>query len=521
MLTLKLKITNISKENKEFISALQKQYSIAFRKMYRNIELIEDLDFIDEIISKHIHSNKACEYLTKEVIAFKERENKCKERIQKNIIQLHEKIKIEKRIKFKQKLQRKISSLNKSLNSNVVFGGRKLLKDITRQKILNPELYLKNKQKFKENRLLPVALYGETTRKGNRFFDLKELGNGNVIFKYENSKRKINISFYATPKQKETLKIIAWLCQQKEIPVTIKLTSTHISFTYDESRINGKWFNEKQLYKDIKNVTNKSERKTLISQAHREHEQRMFGTKIQNRYCGIDLNPKGIGYSICDKNEINNSIEGDFKIIKKGFIDFELLSEKNISPNKRKHELSIAIRNLFSELEHYKVCYFVVEELSINISNKDSGNKNSNRQINNIWCRTLIEQLSNKWCAFCGIKKNEINPAYSSFIGNINYNTFDPIAASIEICRRGMIKYIKGSKFLPSFHQGVITEVANATQMDYNELQSLNISSWKEMWKHLQLAKKSVRRAKKSNFLFQQNAQNKTEKSKVKTLLFL
>ncbi len=518
MLTLKLKITNINQEDKEFIISLQKQYSIAFRKMYRNIELIEDKNFIDEIISKHIHSNKAYSYLIKEVIAFKEREKSNKERINKNIIKLHEKLKNETKPNLKKKLQRKISSLNKSLNLNVVFGGRKLLQVITKQKISNPELYLKNKQKFKENRLLPITFYGDSASKGNRFFNLKELGNGNVIFKYENSKRKVNISFYATQKQKGILKIIALLCQQKEIPVTIKLTSTYICITYEESRISGKWFNEKQLYKDIKHVTDKTERKQLISQAHRDHEQRMFGIKMQNRYCGIDLNPKGIGYSICDKNELSSSLEGDFKIIKKGFIDFVKLSEKEVSSDKRKHELSIAIKNLFSELEHYHTCNFVIEELT-NISGKDNGNKNSNRQINNIWCRNLIAQLSDKWCSFYGIKKIEINPCYSSFIGNINYNTFDPIAASIEICRRGMIKYIKGGKFMPSFHEGVITNVSNITQMDYNELQ--NISSWKEMCKRLQLTKKSVRRANKNNYLFQQNAQNKTEKSKVKTMLFL
>src|ERR1035437_1508757 len=133
MLTLKFKITNINQEDKEFISSLQRQHSVAFRKMYSNIELIEDESFINEIISKHIRSSKAYEYLSKEVIAFKERDLKCKERISKNISSLKEKLKTEKNPRIKQKLQRKISSLISSLNSNVVFGGRKLLQDITRQ----------------------------------------------------------------------------------------------------------------------------------------------------------------------------------------------------------------------------------------------------------------------------------------------------------------------------------------------------------------------------------------------------
>lgn len=40
----------------------------------------------------------------------------------------------------------------------------------------------------------------------------------------------------------------------------------------------------------------------------------------------------------------------------------------------------------------------------------------------------------------------EVNPAYSSFVGNMSYDYFDPISASLEICRRGINKYIKGNK---------------------------------------------------------------------------
>ena len=517
MLTLKFKITNINQEDKEFISSLQRQHSVAFRKMYSNIELIEDESFINEIISKHIRSSKAYEYLSKEVIAFKERDLKCKERISKNISSLKEKLKTEKNPRIKQKLQRKISSLISSLNSNVVFGVRKLLQDITRQFKSNPDLYKTNKEKFILNRLLPLTFHGETARKGNRFFDLSQINEGKIIFKYENSKRKVNISFHpGTRSRIDVLNKLSFLCKQKEIPITIKLTTTHLFITYDENKLSGKHFDEKKFYKSIKHITNKDERRTLISEAHRAHEKQMFGTKIQNRFFGMDINPKGIGYCISDM--LSQSPTGEFKVIRKRFINLEFLSDKNISADKRKYELSIAMRNLFKELEHHQVCHFVMEELT-NISNKDNGNKSSNRQINNIWCRNLIAQLSDKWCSFYGIKKIEINPAYSSFIGNILNNTFDPIAASIEICRRGMIKYIKGGHFLPSFHQGVITEVSQITQMDYNELQS--VSSWKEMWKFLQLAKKSVRRAKKSDFLFEQQLQNRTEKSKVQTLSFL
>ena len=38
-----------------------------------------------------------------------------------------------------------------------------------------------------------------------------------------------------------------------------------------------------------------------------------------------------------------------------------------------------------------------------------------------------------------GILFKEINPAYSSFVGNLLFDYYDPIAASLEVARRGLI----------------------------------------------------------------------------------
>ena len=37
-------------------------------------------------------------------------------------------------------------------------------------------------EEFKEKRLYPIVFYGETSRKGNRFFDFKELSEGKILF---------------------------------------------------------------------------------------------------------------------------------------------------------------------------------------------------------------------------------------------------------------------------------------------------------------------------------------------------
>ena len=46
MITIVYKI-NVSDSDRELISSLQNEYSISFRKMYNNIELMKDNDFIN------------------------------------------------------------------------------------------------------------------------------------------------------------------------------------------------------------------------------------------------------------------------------------------------------------------------------------------------------------------------------------------------------------------------------------------------------------------------------------------
>ena len=52
-----------------------------------------------------------------------------------------------------------------------------------------------------------------------------------------------------------------------------------------------------------------------------------------------------------------------------------------------------------------------------------------------------------------------MNPVYTSFIGNILYDKFDPINAAIEIGRRGMIKFIKGNKLYPELTDTILDTV--------------------------------------------------------------
>jgi hypothetical protein len=134
MLTLKLKYIS---NNQQYINKFNYQYTGAFYKIYNNPELASDTNFINNILSntqldKSFYDNcledvktKLTQYQT----ILKKRVNKINE-IEK-ILNNNEFItKKEKRYKFK--LIKKFRILKRNLNKNITFGGKTLLRNITK-----------------------------------------------------------------------------------------------------------------------------------------------------------------------------------------------------------------------------------------------------------------------------------------------------------------------------------------------------------------------------------------------------
>lgn len=76
-----------------------------------------------------------------------------------------------------------------------------------------------------------------------------------------------------------------------------------------------------------------------------------------------------------------------------------------------------------------------------------------------------------------GIKVFEVNPMYSSFIGNLTNLYPDPISAAIEIARRGYGCIIKKTKeFYPKLQASLVTS-------QWKDLLLGNeFASWKELF---------------------------------------
>jgi IS605 OrfB family transposase len=305
------------------------------------------------------------------------------------------------------KENKELRKLFKANFPKVIFGGKKNFYDRCSLNI--------SKDEFKVKRLNPLYSIGTAKPyKGNQKFRISE-DLTKVIFQPK-CKEKYELTLIGITKgYKEILSKLYNLQQLKELPITYKLTSSHVYISFEEEK----------LYKDEFNFS-----------------------KIKDRYCALDLNPNYIGYSIIDWTS-----SSDFKIIDSGVYSFKELNyiyktlkgtnnsdkRKLYLNNKRNYEIIEVAKNLINKCCYYKVENFVIEDLNIKVKDRDKG-KNFNRLCNNTWIRNRFLNNIQKRCKIFNINYLEVKPEYSSFAGNIMFRSLnlpDQVLSSIEISRRG------------------------------------------------------------------------------------
>lgn len=333
-------------------------------------------------------------------------------------------------------------------NKNIIFGGKFNLKQYLKKLI--------TKDEFKEKRLLPITIQGEQLHKGNRLFNF-DFDNNEIVFKLSKSNHKrIN---YKIPHKKIRNNLIRLqeLVDNKQITITVSLTKSNIYLTFDETKI---------LNCNFKNLK-------------------------KNRVLGIDMNPNYIGLSILEFDE-----NDEFKILNKQVFDLTKLTLKTGKSssdkktkylnNKRHHEIIQIAHDIAKLVDYWKCDKVVIEDLSIKSSDKGNG-RNFNRLCNNVWNRNLFVNKLKSLSLLCNFSLVEVNPCYSSFIGNImfgNENTPDMIAASIEIARRGYKKFEK-SWFYPSIKDERIDEQWKQTLSGFD--------NWKSAFQEIKKSKVKYR----------------------------
>ena len=291
-------------------------------------------------------------------------------------------------------------------DKKVIFGGKTLYKRYLRKLI--------SKEEFNKQRQLPLLSQGEMLHKDNRMFDF-HFDNQSLTFKISKVKHiDIQLGNIHRNLQKELNKLNE-LCYDKKAAVSIRLNNDYIWITYDE-----KLSDSSMKFNELKD----------------------------NRVMGLDLNPNYIGLSVIEFDKDNN-----FNVLYKQVFDLKLLTEKTTSNNKRHYEIIKICHTINGLINYWKCKKLSLEDLNIKSNDKGQG-KCFNRLCNNVWDRTLVTNKLTMLSNIYGYELVKVNPAYSSFIGNLSYGdktTPDMIAASIEIARRGYKKYER-NWFYPVFN---------------------------------------------------------------------
>lgn len=501
MLTLKLKIKNT--DNNELMCDYINSYSHIFYKLYNNAELIEDSTFLKSLQNNHICSYtinclkvdvkmKLNQHLTFEKKKIKQLQDL------RNRIENEDFIgKNKRRNKFK--IFQKISYLENTIGKNICFGRKDLLRKITK---LKQEIQFKNldeqtkikKQilvdriltEYRTNRKIPFYIVGEQMKKGgNRKINF-DLNNQKIVFK-PNVKTKIELEFYCGRNQKHLLNQIQESSNNSTQPLTVSISNEYIYLTYDESKLNGTSFCLKSLKEEQKNVISKESKKELFKIHIREHEKQLMSNKLEHRIASIDLNPNFIGFSIVDyeKNSLfkENHEKNNQKVIFTKCYNFTELNKKNGKSsnnnskqvNKRNFEIIEVYKNIFELCKNFKVSKFAIEDLDFK-SKIEFASKEANRQTKNIWNRGLQMNQIIKRTNSLGIKLIKVNPVYSTFIGNLIYDFYDPISSSIEIGRRAFYKYQKSNNLFDSLNR------INQERLNHLLGENMSYKNWKDLY---------------------------------------
>ena len=295
------------------------------------------------------------------------------------------------------------------------------------------------KEEYKKARNLGLFSEGEVNIKGNRYFKI-DLQNKIIIYKRSRKEHiQLKINQWIRDKQLKILESIHICMENKVCPITFKLKEDHIFITYDETIV--------EKYKQFYNLK-------------------------ENRVLGIDLNPEYFGISVIEFDK-----DDSFKVIHKEVINISELNDQ--STNKVKFELQQIDNKIIQLCNYFKCQTLAVEDLKFKKSKK-LPTKYLNRLCKNKFRYSTIKSHLQTLCNTYGVKFVEINPAYSSVVGNLNYgseSTPDMVAASIEIARRAYKKFSKGW-FYPALNKERVKEVLMHL---WKKNLELNFNSWPEL----------------------------------------
>jgi len=288
-------------------------------------------------------------------------------------------------------------------NEKVIFGGKYNLINRLKNKI--------SKEDYQLKRLCPINIQGEELKQGNRSFKLDIIENNQIVFKLSKNKHiELKLPNLRNNIKKELFKLQQFnevkQNHQKGYTYSIRFDLNNIYISFEE-------FKEEPIKLN------------------------------ENRYLGIDLNPDTIGISVLENDKVIHTQEFSLKPIFSKILNEKLSSKSDrmkYFQNKLKFETFEISKSISLIAKQFNCKSVFIEDLHFKGSNQI---KISNRKNKNLWKRELFINNLTKRLNIIGSKLYSVNPAYSSFIGNLQHDYTDAVNASIEIARRGYEYKIK------------------------------------------------------------------------------
>jgi hypothetical protein len=169
---------------------------------------------------------------------------------------------------------------------------------------------------------------------------------------------------------------------------------------------------------------------------------------IPGRVLALDLNPTRLGWAVVEKAPGKPGLS---RCVAWGLFEYPDFARRLGLPSsdpksvaqthKRKFELAILAKKAALLAKHHLVSAAVTERL--NLGPRDHGKgRTFNRLVNQVWFRRgLLEPLLRRLAAI-GVAHSEVNPAYSSKLGNQLWADLlripDPACAAVELGRRAL-----------------------------------------------------------------------------------
>ncbi len=312
-------------------------------------------------------------------------------------------------------------------NTPILFGSVENFSKKAKNKI--------TKDEWRRCRLQPLYSIGRANCNGNRRLRLTDT---HLVYKDKNQEYRMELPNLKS-NYRNILRDLIRMSNAKEIAITYSVGDGYASLVYDETKL-AAWRNRFPAYK-----------------------------KIAGRVLGIDMNPNEIGISIYDRNTK--------KIIAYEALRFsnEFLLRKGNKTNKRKNEISHIAERIYELAKHYGCHRIGIEALDIKAKDHGKG-RAFNRKVNNQWLRSAFVSKLVSICALSEVRLCEMNAAYSSFIGNLNYPDIpDSCAAATEVARRAAHQYEK-NKFYPK----LITNTA--LEHRWKEMAGAEYDTWVDLY---------------------------------------